>query len=75
MKKLLEIGNQYARESDWTDFALVKICLCAMGIAIGAQVSPKYRRAVTGAAAGVCVAAYIPLMARLFAVIFHKDRP
>lgn len=35
MKRLLEIGNLYAKESDWKDFALVKICLCSMGILIG----------------------------------------
>ena len=27
MKKLLEIGNRYAEQSNWTDFALTKICL------------------------------------------------
>ncbi len=27
MKKLLEIGNLYASESTWKDFALVKLCL------------------------------------------------
>ena len=35
MKKLLELGNDYAANSDWTDFALAKFCLCAMGILIG----------------------------------------
>lgn len=31
MKKLFELGNRYAEKSDWTDFALVKLCLGAMG--------------------------------------------
>ena len=35
MKRLFELGNQYVRESDWKDLALVKFCLCAMGIMIG----------------------------------------
>lgn len=72
MKKLLELGNQYAKESDWRDFALVKICLCAMGIAIGAQVSQRYRKAVTGIAAGVFIATYIPLMTKLLKIALCK---
>lgn len=69
MKNLIEIGNQYAKESDWKDFALVKICLCAMGIVIGGQVEPKYRKIVTGVAAGVFIATYIPLMAKVLKII------
>ena len=34
MKKLFELGNRYAEKSDWTDFALVKLCLGAMGVLI-----------------------------------------
>ena len=39
MKRILEIGNRYAEQSDWKDFALTKICLCAMGILIGLKIS------------------------------------
>ncbi len=39
MNKLFELGNQYVKESDWKDLALVKFCLCAMGIIIGTRVS------------------------------------
>ena len=42
MRKLLEIGNRYAKESTWKDFALVKFCLFAMGLAAGTQVPDKY---------------------------------
>ena len=35
MKRLFELGNQYVRECDWKDLALVKFCLCAVGIMIG----------------------------------------
>ncbi len=27
MKNLFEIGNQYVKESDWKDLALIKFCL------------------------------------------------
>lgn len=66
MKKLLEIGNLYAKQSDWKDFALVKFCLCAMGVIIGVHVNPQYKQAVSDIAAGIFVVTYIPLMVRLF---------
>lgn len=44
MKKLFELGNQYVKESDWKDLALIKCCLCSMGIIIGTQVAPKHRK-------------------------------
>ena len=45
MRKLLDFGNRYARESSWKDFALVKFCLFAMGLAAGTQVPDKYKKA------------------------------
>ena len=35
MKCLFSCANQYVKESDWKDFALVKLCLCAIGVMIG----------------------------------------
>lgn len=66
MKTFLEIGNLYAKQSDWKDFALVKFCLCAMGVIIGIHINPKYKKMVCGIASGIFVATYIPLMVRLF---------
>ena len=53
MRKLLDFGNRYAKESSWKDFALVKFCLFAMGLAAGTQVPEKYKKAAVGTAAGV----------------------
>ena len=66
MRKLLNFGNRYASESSWKDFALVKFCLFAMGLAAGTQVPDKYKKAAVGAAAGVFAVTYIPLMAKVF---------
>lgn len=73
MTKLFELGNQYAKESDWKDFALIKVCLCAMGIAIGAQVSQRHRKVVTSVAAGVFITTYIPLMTKLLKISLRKN--
>lgn len=73
MKNLFELGNQYARESDWKDFALLKFCLCAMGIVIGTQVTPKYKKTVIWASVGVFIATYIPLMAKVYRIMIRND--
>ena len=73
MKNLLEIGNQYARESDWKDFALLKLCLCAIGIIIGTQVTPQHKKTVIFASIGVFVATYIPLMTKLIKIMAHDS--
>lgn len=52
MKRLFELGNQYVRESDWKDLALVKFCLCAMGIMIGTQVPKNTKKQSLQVAAG-----------------------
>ena len=74
MRKLLNFGNRYARESSWKDFALVKFCLFAMGLAAGTQVPDKYKQAALGAAAGVFAVTYIPLMAKVFRIAFRKEK-
>lgn len=73
MKKLFELGNQYARECDWKDFALLKLCLCAMGILIGTQLTPKHKKTAVYASVGVFIATYIPLMAKLFKIILRDN--
>lgn len=68
MERWLELGNRYARESNWKDFALVKFCLCAMGIIIGVQIPQKYRKLAVGIASVLFIATYIPLMIKLFRI-------
>lgn len=73
MKNLFELGNQYAKESDWKDFALLKFCLCAMGIVIGTQVKPEYKKTVIRVSVGVFIATYIPLMAKVYKIMMREN--
>jgi hypothetical protein len=73
LQKLLKLGDRYASESSWKDFALVKFCLFAMGLAAGTQVPEKYKKPVIGASAAVFTATYIPLMAKVFRIAFRKE--
>jgi len=74
MRKLFDLGNRYAKESSWTDFALVKFCLCAMGILIGMRIPSKKKTAVTAVSASVFIAAYVPLMAKLFKLAVQDEQ-
>lgn len=72
MKKLFNIADQYIKESDWKDLAMIKFCLCAMGIIIGANIAPKHKKGVTIVAASVFIATYIPLMVKFFKIAFQN---
>ena len=73
MRKLLDLGNRYAKESSWKDFALVKFCLFAMGLAAGTQVPEKYKKAAIGCAASVFAVTYVPLMTKLFRIALRRE--
>lgn len=73
MRSIFDLGNQYVKESDWKDLALIKFCLCAMGVILGVNVAPKHKKTVTIVAALVFVATYIPLMGKLFRIMLRKD--
>lgn len=72
MKKLFDYANRYVRESDWKMIALLKFCLCAMGILIGLSVPEERKKEVRCGAVLVFVCTYIPLMMKF--VQIGEDR-
>lgn len=68
MKKYFELGNRYAAESDWKDFALTKFCVCAVGVMIGTCIPAVNRKKAMAIAGGVFAATYVPLMKKVFGV-------
>lgn len=73
MKNIFELGNEYAKKSSWKDFALLKLCLCAIGIVIGTNVPPQYKKTVTRVSAAVFIATYLPLMTKVFKILLHDS--
>ena len=59
MKWFLDLGNRYAKNSDWTDFALTKFCLFSMGILAGIKVDEKYKKKVGFVAIFVFIVTYM----------------
>ena len=73
MKCLFSCANQYVKESDWKDFALVKLCLCAIGVMIGLVIPKKKKKMPLLIAAIVFIATYIPLMTKFLRIVFRKE--
>ncbi|MGN0160443.1 MAG: permease of phosphate ABC transporter [Lachnospiraceae bacterium] len=70
MKQLIELGNRYAKQSDWKDFALVKFCLCAIGIIIGLNIPKEDKKFAQGLSIVVFITTYVILMKKVFHFIF-----
>ena len=76
MKQLFDCADHYLHAKDWKMLALVKFCLCSVGILLGLSVPGKHKKAAGGFAAGVFLATYIPLMADFltFAASFFRPK-
>ena len=73
MKKLLAFGDRYAAQSTWKDFALTKLCLFSMGLAVGTGVAAPYKKAVLAGAVCVFAVTYILLIVRMIHVAREKS--
>ncbi|MDD3252232.1 MAG: permease of phosphate ABC transporter [Lachnospiraceae bacterium] len=73
MKHLIGIANQYVRESDWKMIALLKMCLCAMGIMIGTQIPKEKRKVVFTGALILFFVTYVPLILKLAMVVKRNN--
>ena len=73
MKCLFSYANEYVKESDWKDLALVKFCLCATGVMIGLCIPKEKKKVPLLIAGAVFTVTYIPLMTKLLRIILRKD--
>lgn len=65
---LFEIADEYCKKSDWKTFALLKLCLLALGIIVGMQVPKNKKKAVLGVGIAAFAVSYIPLMAKFVCI-------
>lgn len=73
MKKLFCYADKYVEQSSWKDFALVKLCLFAIGIMAGIRIPDKNKRAAGWIAYFVFLATYLPLMSKFLRIVTEKD--
>lgn len=71
VKKWLIAGEQYLKEMDLEDMAVLKICLLSMGTLVGLSISSKGKKAAAVLAGLLCVGTYVPLMSK-FVELFSR---
>lgn len=74
MKKIFELANVYVNRCNWKDMALLKICLCAVGIMIGLAIPEKKKKCSSVAAGVIFVVSYIPLMAKFIKIMLQENK-
>lgn len=70
--RLLMASDKYLKKCKWTDIALLKFCLCAIGIVIGLGIAKENRKCVRTAAILVFMATYIPLMSKFLPILIDE---
>ena len=73
MKKMFAAADRYLETSDWKIIAVLKFCLISLGMMIGMQIKPKYKKNIFLGSLGVFAVTYIPLMAKFFRVFTGKE--
>ena len=69
MKKVFDYANEFLKQANWKDLALIKFCLCAIGILWGMALPKKMHKPAAFIAISVFVSTYIPLMLKLFRIM------
>lgn len=72
MKKLFSAADRYLQSSDWRDMAILKICLCALGVLMGLAIPKRRKKPTARIAALVFVVTYVSLLAKFFSVLCGK---
>lgn len=75
MKNLFAIADEYLRQSDWRDLALIKFCLFSMGVLAGVLVPKNRRKLVVSLAAATFVVTYLPADGQNFLVLSRQNAP
>lgn len=73
MKKLFVIADRYLQESDWRTIALLKCCLLALGLVVGALLPARYKKTAVAVGLPVFLVTYLPLMAKLIHVAAEQE--
>lgn len=74
MDRLFEYADRYIKEIDRKDIALLKLCLCAIGVLIGISIAPKHKKTVMAVAAVVFGFTYVPLMKKFIKIIIDENK-
>ena len=66
MKKIFDCADCYVATGGWKLLAVLKFCLCSLGMLLGLSVADKGKKATKGFALLVFLGTYITLMVDFF---------
>ena len=69
MKRLFASADEFVRQSDWKDLAIIKFCLFSIGLLVGLQITEKCKKGVRIAASMIFTFTYIPLMIKYLKIL------
>lgn len=72
MKRIFASADEFVRESDWKDLAVLKFCLLSLGLLAGMQIAEKCKKSVRIAASTVFILTYVPLMAKYLKILMGQ---
>lgn len=72
MKRIFASADEFVRESDWKDLAVLKFCLLSLGLLAGMQIAERCKKGVRIAASIVFTLTYIPLMVKYLRILMGK---
>ncbi|CUX16736.1 MULTISPECIES: hypothetical protein [Clostridia] len=72
MKEICECADAFVQKCSIKDFALLKICLCAVGIMVGLSIPEKKRKWPLMAAGFVFIFSYILIMAKFVKICMDE---
>lgn len=73
MKRIFASANEFVRESNWKDLAVLKFCLLSLGLLAGMQIAERCKKGVRIAASVVFTLTYIPLMVKYLKILIGKS--
>lgn len=63
MTRIFACADRYLKSCSWREIALLKVCLCAVGVLIGVALPPRRKKTAAWMAALAFATTYVPLMA------------
>lgn len=74
MRELLNYANGYIRKMNISDFAMLKVCLCSLGLLAGLAIPKKHKKKAAGIAATTFAFTYAPLMTKLLVTVLEESK-
>ena len=74
MNKLIENTKSYINRMNIMDFALLKLCLCSLGLILGTSMPQNSKKKVAAVSSVVFASTYATLMVKFLSVLFKGDK-